>query len=296
MSESKLPDVEDKKEYSYEEVHSTPLTDIIPDSQAQPVGEGATVPDKPTEPGDNPADPPKVTPDPDETTTVDDTPNEPDEKTTPSDPVDVEKLASETARKTAEEMVKALVGDDASKADKDETQEKLEAALKDQPWIKENRNPTYAEMARFQIAFVKDIAIEEATKRVTENLQKEVEDEETREKEAATQAEIQAKAFHSKWDSEFDALDKLGHKLDETAKGKIFEIMKSRVLNGKPTDSIIQVFTEDYKPAMDQLEKAKNAPVGGAAHGGASAGGSETYSYAEIHGAKTQDILKEVHS
>lgn len=291
MTESTVkPEEKKKEEYTYEEVHSTPITDIIPNRQIEPVGDGEKVVDPNEKPGDNATDTPKDVPVVDETTKTDDKPNEQDKTATASPPVDVEKIASETAKKTAEEMVKALVGDDATKKEKDDLESKLQTALKEQPWVKENRNPSYAEMAGFLAKHTSE-TVKEQVKR---ELQQEVEEEDKNEREAQTQQVENNKAFATKWDDEFVQLEKLGHKLDNVAKLKIFEIMKGRNLNGRPTDSILTVFAEDYKPTMDKLEEQKKSPVAGATHGGAASNNSQTYTYADIHGAKTEEILKEV--
>lgn len=296
MSDSKLPEKEAEKPeetYNYEEVHSTPIADIIPDRQAKQAGDGEPVDSKPSEDGATPPADDKNTPPADETTPKDAEPVKPVETPAPSEPVDVEKLASETAKKTAEEMVKALTGDDATKKEKDELREKIESAAKEQPWVKENRNPSYAEMAGFLAKFTIEHSTATIKEQVKAELQREVEDETAQETEQKKTQETQDKAFHTKWDEEFKQLEGLGHKLDGPAKAKVFEIMRARVLNGKPTDSILTVFTEDYKPMMDEIEKKKNAPVGGVSHGGATVGG-ETYTYDQIHNVKTDDILQEV--
>lgn len=300
MSESKLPDKEAEKQddYTYEEIHSNSLTDLTRSSKDEQVGAGTEVAGADTKPGDTPAVDAKDTPPADETPQKDGEPVKPDAQTTPNNPVDVEELTKKAVKEAVTETVKALVGEKATDEEKDAMTEKLNAALKSQPWVTEKRNPTYEELAAFQIKFVADSVKESVKSEIKEDLQKEVEDEEKAAADQEKTQQEQAKVYHEKWDQQIKHLEdkNLIPKGDEgaTVQKKLFEIMKARVASGRPTDNLIEIYYDDYKPALDELEKQKTAPVGGQAHGGSSGSNNQTYSYADLHNSKVSDIIKEV--
>lgn len=195
--------------------------------------------------------------------------------------------------------------------EQDTTEKMIEDQMKDAPWVKENRNPTYQEIvtwtAKAASPLIKD--------QIKKDLEQEVADEEKAAQEKQQQAEQAQQETNQRyanaWTGQLNELTSSGkipavqdpkNPNDPGVKARV-DLMKmlkegyeSAIAEGKvPTEDLRVVYYEKYLPEHPVLPQGQtvpgaDAPVYGAGQT-ATSSGSETYTYDEIHNSSIESIL-----
>lgn len=236
----------------------------------------------------------------------------PQEQPQPDQKLDAEQLKSEIAS----EVVKALSTGEETKQEKDDLMDQVQEMMKEAPWVKEGRDPTYLEA----ITWTTRASLPLTVKQAKEQLIKEMEEEDLQEQEQQKQVEEQnqkvQKAWHAQWDQEFKDLEASGeippvkaspsdqkaYQADPGVKARV-EIMQKmtnesqkRQSEGKPIlTNVVQTYYQYIKPTKETRNNqppGADAPVFGASKT-VTPTDTTNYSYNDIHNKSIYDLLSE---
>lgn len=232
-----------------------------------------------------------------------------EEKPQPEEKLNTQQLKSEIA----EEVVKAITTGNETKQEKDDLLDLVNEKMKDAPWVKEGRNPSYLEA----VAWTTKIAIPLAAQQAKEELERQIEEEDAQEQ-AAQQVQQEEKqrinqAWQKQWDDEFATLEASGeippikasntdskaYAADPGVKARVAIMQKmsqesqARQLQGKPIlTNVVQTYYQYVKPSQKENEQpaGADAPIFGSQKS-VTQSNPDNYSYDEIHGKSVYDIL-----
>lgn len=234
---------------------------------------------------------------PAEPTTPETKPQEPEK---PNPNIDPERLKEEISDATAKKIIEAIAPEGATKEQKKDI---LDEFLEKHP------EPTWQDAFKFFDEQSK-LNKQELKQEILKDLQKEVEDEEAKEKQAADDqakaAEERTKAWNSEWDRQLKVLEDSGRipKIvdpnDPEDPGKkeriaLFTKMKERAeeasKNGQPASlSLLETYMQGYDSPTKKPAGAE-APVAGSRKAVTPSNPGE-FSYNDIHNSSLEDLMK----